>query len=103
MSPFHSTLSNILTDLANSDTTRFDLRNEDLQDLPQVLEQGNGGSIKKVEHIPTGTIMAKKVCGSNDFTFESVTECICTLPLGSLHRFKAFSAQANPARTANYA
>ncbi|KAG5221355.1 MAP kinase kinase (MEK) [Salix suchowensis] len=37
----------------------FELRNEDLKDL-QELGQGNGGSVKKVEHTPTGTMMAKK-------------------------------------------
>jgi mitogen-activated protein kinase kinase len=39
---------------------KFDLKNEDLKDL-QELGQGNGGSVNKVEHVPTGTIMAKKV------------------------------------------
>lgn len=39
---------------------KFDLRNEDLKDL-QELGQGNGGSVKKVEHVPTSTIMAKKI------------------------------------------
>ena len=31
----------------------------DLKDLKE-LGQGNSGSVKKVEHTPTGTIMAKK-------------------------------------------
>ena len=44
----------------NSETKFHDLHNEDLKDL-QELGQGNGGSVKKVEHTPTGTIMAKKV------------------------------------------
>jgi hypothetical protein len=39
---------------------KFDLKNEDLRTI-QELGQGNGGSVVKVEHIPTGTIMAKKV------------------------------------------
>jgi mitogen-activated protein kinase kinase len=57
----HDTLSNTLANLdINSETKRFDIRNEDLKDL-QELGQGNGGSVKKVEHIPTGTLMAKKV------------------------------------------
>jgi mitogen-activated protein kinase kinase len=38
----------------------FDLRAEDLKDL-QELGRGKAGSVKKVEHTPTGTIMAKKV------------------------------------------
>lgn len=57
---YHDTLSNTLANLdMNGETKKFDLRNEDLKDL-QELGQGNGGSVKKVEHIPTGTLMAKK-------------------------------------------
>ncbi|KAF9465245.1 kinase-like domain-containing protein [Collybia nuda] len=55
---YHATLSNTLLDM--SAEIKFDLRNEDLKDM-QELGQGNGGSVKKVEHIPTGTIMAKKI------------------------------------------
>jgi len=36
------------------------LKNEDLQELTE-LGAGNGGSVKKVEHTPSGTLMAKKV------------------------------------------
>ncbi|TFK26978.1 STE/STE7/MEK1 protein kinase [Coprinopsis marcescibilis] len=36
-----------------------DLKNADLKKLAD-LGQGNGGSVEKVEHLPTGTIMAKK-------------------------------------------
>ncbi|KAL4073211.1 kinase-like domain-containing protein [Scleroderma yunnanense] len=57
---YHTTLSNTLANLDMNAETRFDLRNEDLKDL-QELGQGNGGSVKKVEHIPTKTIMAKKI------------------------------------------
>jgi mitogen-activated protein kinase kinase len=45
----------------NNNEIKFDLRNEDLKDLRE-LGQGNGGSVKMVEHTPTGTLMAKKVC-----------------------------------------
>ena len=38
-----------------------DLKNKDLKDI-QELGQGNRGSVKRVEHTPTGMIMAKKVC-----------------------------------------
>lgn len=58
---YHATLSSTLANLDLNTETKFDLRNEDLKEL-QELGQGNGGSVKKVEHIPTGTIMAKKVC-----------------------------------------
>ncbi|EIW81215.1 kinase [Coniophora puteana RWD-64-598 SS2] len=57
---YHTTLSNTLANLDMNAETRYDLRNEDLKDL-QELGQGNGGSVKKVEHIPTKTIMAKKI------------------------------------------
>ena len=57
---YHTTLSKTLANLDMNAETRFDLRNEDLKDL-QELGQGNGGSVKKVEHVPTKTIMAKKV------------------------------------------
>ncbi|KAG6330898.1 hypothetical protein ID866_8192 [Astraeus odoratus] len=56
---YHTTLSNTLANLDMNAETRYDLRHEDLKDL-QELGQGNGGSVKKVEHIPTKTIMAKK-------------------------------------------
>jgi mitogen-activated protein kinase kinase len=58
---YHATLSTTLANLDMNTEIKFDLRNEDLKDL-QELGQGNGGSVKKVEHTPTGTIMAKKVC-----------------------------------------
>ena len=57
---YHTTLSNTLANLDMNAETRYDLRTEDLKDL-QELGQGNGGSVKKVEHVPTKTIMAKKV------------------------------------------
>lgn len=58
---YHATLSTTLANLdMNNTEIKFDLRNEDLKEL-QELGQGNGGSVKKVEHVPMGTIMAKKV------------------------------------------
>ncbi|CDO71481.1 hypothetical protein BN946_scf184909.g75 [Trametes cinnabarina] len=58
---YHTTLSTTLANLdLNSENKYHDLRNEDLKDLKE-LGQGNGGSVKKVEHLPTGTIMAKKI------------------------------------------
>jgi mitogen-activated protein kinase kinase len=58
---YHAALSTTLANLDMNAEIKFDLKNEDLKDL-QELGQGNGGSVKKVEHVPTGTIMAKKVC-----------------------------------------
>lgn len=62
-STYHRDLSNTLANLDMNAEVKFDLRNEDLKDL-QELGQGNGGSVKKVEHTPTNTIMAKKVRSS---------------------------------------
>lgn len=59
-SNYHNTLSSTLASLDLNSERKYDLRNEDLRDM-QELGQGNGGSVKKVEHVPTGTIMAKKV------------------------------------------
>ncbi|KAF9013139.1 kinase-like domain-containing protein [Cyathus striatus] len=57
---YHATLSSTLANLDMNAEMKFDLKNnEDLKDL-QELGQGNGGSVKKVEHVPTGTLMAKK-------------------------------------------
>ena len=57
---YHTHLSHTLANLDSKAETRFDLKNDDLKEL-QELGQGNGGSVKKVEHLPSGTIMAKKV------------------------------------------
>lgn len=57
---YHATLSTTIANLDINAETKYDLRTEDLRDL-QELGQGNGGSVKKVEHTPTGTIMAKKI------------------------------------------
>ncbi|KAI0248641.1 kinase-like domain-containing protein [Lactifluus subvellereus] len=57
---YHTTLSNKLASLDMSAVVKYDLRDEDLKDLNE-LGQGNGGSVKKVEHVPTHTIMAKKI------------------------------------------
>ena len=56
---YHAHLSNTLANLDMNAEIKFDLKESDLKDL-QELGQGNGGSVKKVEHVPTKTIMAKK-------------------------------------------
>jgi len=57
---YHAALSNTLANLDMNADIKFDLKDGDLKDL-QELGQGNGGSVKKVEHEPTKTIMAKKI------------------------------------------
>ena len=58
---YHTALSHTLANLDLNAEKKFDLRNnDDLKDLNE-LGQDSGGSVKKVEHVPTGTIMAKKV------------------------------------------
>ena len=60
-SAMHKTLSNTLAKLdLRAEVPRLDLKNSDLRKLAE-LGQGNGGSVVKVEHIPSGTIMAMKV------------------------------------------
>lgn len=39
---------------------RLDLKREDLEVIKE-LGQGNGGTVSKVRHVVTGTIMARKV------------------------------------------
>ena len=40
---------------------KLDLRPEELEVLKE-LGSGNGGTVSKVKHLTTGTIMARKVC-----------------------------------------
>ena len=56
-SAMHATISRTL---AKFDFKQLDLKNDDLRKLADI-GHGNGGSVVKVEHIPTGTLMAKKV------------------------------------------
>lgn len=39
----------------------LDLRQEDLEIIKE-LGSGNGGTVSKIKHLPTGTTMARKVC-----------------------------------------
>jgi len=59
-SAMHATLSKLAKLDLKKAVPRLDLKNQDLKKLAD-LGQGNGGSVEKVEHIPTGTIMAKKI------------------------------------------
>jgi mitogen-activated protein kinase kinase len=57
----HKSISNTLAKLdLNAEVPKLDLKRSDLRNLEE-LGQGNGGSVVKVEHIPTGTIMAMKI------------------------------------------
>jgi mitogen-activated protein kinase kinase len=80
---YHSTLSSTLANLEiHSEKSYRDLRNEDLKDL-QELGQGNGGSVKKVEHTPTGTIMAKKVRRYSCSSERKITQLVQTRSFSS--------------------
>jgi mitogen-activated protein kinase kinase len=59
-SAIQASLTNTLARLDIMGGARLDLRNEDLTSL-QELGHGNGGSVVKALHVPSGTIMAKKV------------------------------------------
>lgn len=56
---YHHLTEQIATLDMNSEK-KLEIKAEDLKELAE-LGQGNSGSVKKVEHIPTGTIIAKKV------------------------------------------
>ncbi|KAI8903669.1 kinase-like domain-containing protein [Powellomyces hirtus] len=49
-----------LSELSLPQETKLDLKQEDIESM-QELGAGNGGTVHKVLHKPTGTIMAKKV------------------------------------------
>ncbi|KAF8623317.1 hypothetical protein AX17_007458 [Amanita inopinata Kibby_2008] len=59
-SAMQASLTNTLASLDIKGSTKFDLRNEDLKNLEE-LGHGNGGSVVKVKHMPSGTIMAEKI------------------------------------------
>ena len=59
-SAIQASLTSTLARLDIMGGARLDLRNEDLTSL-QELGHGNGGSVVKALHVPSGTIMAKKV------------------------------------------
>jgi mitogen-activated protein kinase kinase len=59
-SSFHSLQERLATMEIGHPDAAMDLRVEDFLTLSE-LGQGNGGSVSKVEHIPTQQIMAKKV------------------------------------------
>jgi mitogen-activated protein kinase kinase len=48
---------------------KLDLKREDLEVLKE-LGHGNGGTVSKVRHMATGTIMARKVCRHKDTNVE---------------------------------
>lgn len=81
--PYHNDLTQKLANLDMNAETKYDLRDEDLKEL-QELGQGNGGSVKKVQHIPTGKIMAKKVSKPPDIPL-SLVRHFHHLSLRSIH------------------
>lgn len=99
---YHSTLSSTLASLEINGNNYRDLRNEDLKDLRE-LGQGNGGSVKQVEHVPTGTIMAKKVRRSYLCRAERWSNLPRTTPPDRPHRREAISKEADSPGTANHA
>lgn len=87
---YHTDLSQKLAKMDMNVETKYDLRTEDLKEL-QELGQGNGGSVKKVQHVPTGKTMAKKASiqleivlhyrhfNTNDYIF--APDCLVPLSL----------------------
>lgn len=58
---YTSKLSDQLATLELGIEFKLDLKAEDLELVGEV-GAGNGGTVSKVRHIPTGAIMARKVC-----------------------------------------
>ncbi|KAH7100857.1 kinase [Auriculariales sp. MPI-PUGE-AT-0066] len=62
-SSYHDILAEKITDqniaLRANQEPRIDVKAEDLSEISDI-GQGNSGSVKKVEHVPSGRIMAKK-------------------------------------------
>ena len=57
---YHSKISEQLANLEIGVEFKLDLRAEDLEGVNE-LGHGNGGTVSKVKHVPTGAIMARKV------------------------------------------
>lgn len=112
---YHNDLTQKLANMDMSAETKYDLKNEDLREL-QELGQGNGGSVKKVEHTPTGKVMAKKVCAlaqpHTPFHLQNCTLwfCIYLLSFSNIFHYldrtdrrKTCRTETNPSRTPNHA
>lgn len=97
-SNYHHHLSEQIATLDMNSEKRLDLKNEDLKELAE-LGQGNGGSVKKVEHVPTGIIMAKKVGTRSPMSLHPEPIVLLDRP----HRRQALRSKANTARAANHA
>jgi hypothetical protein len=95
---YHAALSSKLANLDMNAEIKFDLKDQDLKDLHE-LGQGNGGSVKKVEHVPTKTIMAKKASILAPLSLFSPDSD----PADRAYRCKAFSTQADFTRASNNA
>ena len=82
-SPFRSNYQSTLTQqLEALSLGQVALKAEDLREVGD-LGSGNGGSVKKVLHVPTGTLMAKKVRRySSVFGLRNATSC-CLLLVAS--------------------
>ena len=93
-----SKLANLNDGAGEGERGKYELKNEDFREM-QDLGQGNGGSVKKAEHIPTGTIMAKKVHHKR-FTLAAV---VLKMLLDGLDRREACGAQADLARASDHA
>ena len=98
---YHTTLSNTLASLDLNAEVKYDLRDEDLKDLHE-LGQGNGGSVKKVEHVPSHTIMAKKVrppLRASALATWRAHRALADRP----HRRKTVRTEADPSRATDHA
>jgi mitogen-activated protein kinase kinase len=65
---------------------KLDLRPEELEVMKE-LGSGNGGTVSKVRHLTTGTVMARKVRSTTPVVPESsLGHLCCNLQTNSTHR-----------------
>jgi hypothetical protein len=78
---------------------KLDLKREDLEVLKE-LGSGNGGTVSKVRHIATGTIMARKVCSAVEVL--SVRRGL-TAPVGHTRRGQEGNPSSHCQRASHHA
>lgn len=76
---------------------KLDLKREDLEVLKE-LGHGNGGTVSKVKHTATGTIMARKVSSA-----EPLARHMLTYLTGHTRRGEERYTEANCPRTSHHA
>lgn len=78
------------------------LKQEDLEIIKE-LGSGNGGTVSKIKHLPTGTTMARKVRHISPRDFASFKTPVADFGAGHSCRGKEGNAEKNRARASDHA